>query len=806
MLRILLFIALPFAGGPVAAQVVINEVCPRNYSNFEDEHGRHPDWVELFNHGPEPVDLAGHHLSDRAGDPFKWVLPDVVLGPGEFILFKSGPAHLGDHFFQFGISAEGEAIYLSDPQGTLLDQLMVPPLHADHSYGRTPAGMRYFDIPTPGLPNPVGHAGYAATPVAYPPPGIHAGSLNVTLSAEDPVTIHYTTDGSLPDLSSPIANASIPVPVPMAIRAIATAPDMLPSLVTTASYLVGIHHQLPVVSISVDPDSMFHEEFGIVSMGPNADTVPPYWGANFWENRYIPAHLEYFEGGQLRITQDLDLRMHGGTSARTRPQRPMRLTGRNKYGRRHIVYPIFPERPEGQRFKQLVLRNSGGDFCLANFRDGLFHQTALHHALDIDALGFKPAATYINGQYWGIMNIRERIQPENIALAHGLDRHAILLGNGENESMQGDTLPFHELQQYIRSQDMNDPVHFQHADSLLDLSSFKDYFILQMFAGNVDWPSNNIRFWKPSVASGKWRYLLHDLDATMQAAGYIPMDVDMFHWVLVHRAGWMHSEIFRSLLKNDEFRRTFINRFADLLNTAFKPAAFQQEVDLITGRIQAEIPRHFSRWGQWTSIWEEHARVVIPEFARVRPGHVRDHIVNEFGLAGGVRLTFDVFPADGGSLVLNTITPPAPFEGIYFNGNEIDLGIVVKEGFTFDHWEFPDEPVKRGTEPWARMNFTSNGTITAVLRQEGDGLQVWPNPVSDEAMASFNAAGSGEATIAVYDMNGRMIHREQRSHHDGTNRIRLQLNFIPSGVFILAATVEGVRHTARLVKVTDTSR
>lgn len=158
---------------------------------------------------------------------------------------------------------------------------------------------------------------------------------------------------------------------------------------------------------------------------------------------------------------------------------------------------MFPELPGVSDYKRLILRNAGGDFCLANFRDGLFHQIAQHNGLDIDALGFRPAECYINGRYWGLVEIRERIDADHLHYNYGADRGDLLLMEEENWSIQGDTAYSRALREFIRTEDMSDDANWQHVESQLDLHSLTDYFATEMIAGNVDWPSNNVKFWKP---------------------------------------------------------------------------------------------------------------------------------------------------------------------------------------------------------------------------------------------------------------------------------------------------------------------
>lgn len=796
---------------PASAQLVINEVCSKNYRVLADPYDRYPDWIELHNAGSESVQLDQFYLSDRVNNPTMWRLPQMELEAGGHVVFFSAHSASNAGHFSFGISQSGEAVSLFDLDLQLVDQLLVPYLQTDHSFGTLSngEGQRVFAEPTPGAPNTTqGYWGYAPRPTPSIPPGpVPAGSV-LYLNSPPGATLRTTLNGKDPDANSYLYVGSLGISTTMVVKAQASLPEHLPSEIMTATYFVNEPGNLPVISLSMDPDSMFHEEFGLYMPGPNADSIAPYEGANFWSNRHIPVRFEFFdEQGRQSHLQQVDLRMHGGTQARTRPQRALRLTGRSRYGNSLIQFPFFPERGAFDEYKHLVIRNSGGDYCLAHFRDGLWHQTALHAGLDIDVLGFRPIRVYINGTYWGLMNLRERLSPADVALNHGLERDSILFMDQENEPVQGDSIHFAQLNTYFIEEDLSDAQHFAYVESLFDMRSFKDYFALEIFAGNADWPANNVRCWKPSVTEGKWRYVMHDLDATMNVFGWIPMDIDMFYWVLDHREGWMHSEIFRNLLENAEFKRTFINRLADLMNTTLGEANLRNEVDLITRMTDAEAQRHYPRWSCDMGARTYHAGQIIPEFVRVRAGHVQEHVLDRFELPNTVSLTFSAFPPDGGDITLNTLEPKLPFKGIYFNGNAIDLTAHAADGFVFDHWEYAGIdgatlPDPDRTSLHAQAEFPEDGTITAHFRKEGQPILAFPVPCENELFVSVTSELEGDGELRLYDLHGRLIRATQHRFNRGVNQLFLDMSAYAPGAYLLTTQLQDRISTVRVVKAT----
>ncbi len=787
------------------AQLVINEVCSKNLSTITDAFGDSPDWVEVRNTGASPVALADCFLSDDEDVPDAWALPNIVLQPEELVLFYHGDVNMDGLHFPFKIDQLGEQLLLSDAVGNTIDVLDVPALRTDHSYGRSVDGgtpLYVFAEPTPGnLNSSLGYIGYAAEPEVDRSPGFHHGPLSVQISGCADCAVHYTIDGRLPDVSSASVNGAVAIDNSTTLKAIAYRPQYLASSVTSATYLINSGTELPVVALSAHPDSLFDEELGLYMLGPEADTVYPHWGANFWEERGVAVRFEYFdEQGVRRIDQDVELRIHGGRASRNKPQRPLRLTARDELGDDRIRFPFFPEKPELDAFKRIILRNSGSDWCQANYRDGFFHQTALHAGLDIDVLAFKPSVVYINGEYWGILNIRERVDEDYLAANHGVDPDPLLLMNEENWPIQGDSIHFDLLQRYIREHDMADDAHFAHVDSLLDIGSFVDYFALQMFSGNSDWPSNNVKFWKPSISEGKWRYLMYDMDAAMNPVSYLPNDFDMFYWIHVHREGMIHAEIYQSLIQRPEFRRQFLNRLADLMNTCLSTEALLRENDRIRSTIEEEIPQHFQRWNADLAVWHAQSGTVIPEWARVRGAFMREDVLEWYDLPNTAKLKFDVFPPEAAILRVNTITPELPFQGIYFNGNDIDVIVTPAPGFSFDHWEYSAEPDSRELNTAIRRSFAQDGNMTAYFVKDDEALLAFPNPATNVVDLSITSAVQGTTEITVTDALGRVLSSTVHATGVGVNRITLDIEAYAAGVLHVETRSNGEVQRTRIVK------
>ena len=782
---------------PVHAQLRINEACSSNQGVLQAPDGGTPDWIELVNEGSAPIELQQYYLSDKQDQPQQWRLPEYALQPGEHLVVLHGEA---EGRFPFGISRDGERLVLSDANLLPVHVMHVPRLVPDHSAGFVNGELRIFDEPTPGAPNTTtAYYGYAPQPTLNPAPGFHANGANISASVPFG-QVHWTTNGRVPTMNDAVASAPLSVDATTIVLARTFADGWLPSETSSGSYITRAPRGMPVISIAVDPDSMFHEEFGLYMMGPNASPDWPHYGANFWAERELAVRFELYETqGSIGIQQDAGLRIHGGRRSRTNPQRPLRMTARGAFGPKTFRYRMYPERPEVLDYKRFILRNSGGDFCLSNFRDGLFHQIAMHNGLDIDALGFRPAECYVNGGYWGLVEVRERIDADHLQHNYGADKDSLLLMEEENISIQGDTIYSRTLREFIRTADMNDDANWQQVEEQLDLHSLTDYFATEMIAGNVDWPSNNLKYWKPSISQGKWRYLMYDLDATMVLYGWIPEDIDMMYWTFTHRAGSFHTELLRGLMSRHEFRRRFLNRKADLMNTVFSPARFQAEVDRITAAYAPVIEDHFDRWGCWYPSYQEHAFGIIPHFVEYRDAYIRQHVIDWYGFPNAAQLHFEAFPPAAGTMRINTITPELPFDGWYWNGNDIDVTAEPAEGFTFSHWTYGLEE-DRPTTTHLRRSFPEDGKLVAHFKRTDGGMTVYPSPASDLVSLGFDAWSEGAATITLTDASGRPVRLNSATIKLGHNRADIDVSGLPAGVYIVSVEDNGARQIARLVK------
>ncbi|MBN1562021.1 CotH kinase family protein, partial [candidate division KSB1 bacterium] len=487
----------------------------------------------------------------------------------------------------FKLKGGGETVVLVDAHGALIDSLRSPALPQDVSFGRIPDGGRWrvLAMPTPGSANiDSAFAAPAGAPLFSRPGGLYDEALTIELSDSSGGFVVYTLDGSEPQQSGRRYSTPISVKTTTCVRARTFHPSRSPSRIITHTYILNEDTEFAIVALATDPNNLYDYEYGIFELGPNASPDYPYYGANFWQDWERPVHLEFYEPGETGFQLDAGMKVFGGWS-RGRDQKSLAIFQRAKYDTRQIDHRIFPDKPI-DHFESFILRNGGNAWDGTMFRDA-FMQTLCRDEMDLVTMAYRPAQVYLNGDYWGILIIREKINEHFVAANRGLDPDRVDIldqtGRSSAEVMAGTNADWIAFLHFIETHDLSAAEHYDTAASMIDINNFIDYQIAEIYFGNTDWPGNNIKYYKPQTPGGRWRWLIYDTDF-----GFHLYDTSYSHNTLAFAAeangpSWPNPPwstlLLRSFLRNGHFRRLFINRFADHINTTFAPARVKTILD-----------------------------------------------------------------------------------------------------------------------------------------------------------------------------------------------------------------------------------
>ena len=468
-------------------------------------------------------------------------------------------------------------------------------------------------------------------------------------------------------------------------------------------YVGGRKINLPVVAISTDPKNLWDPRFGIYTKGLNRNFAQK--GMD-WER---PVKIHFFEpNGELGFEMDLGLRIHGGAT-RGNAQKSLRLIPRDKYGQNIINYPIFPDLPY-TKYRRFLLRTSGNDWWSTLMRDTLMQSLVSDLKLDVQAS--RPAVVFLNGEYWGIHNIQEYQDLRYFKNHYGVkdDTITVLEPIRENggypeirEGFPGDEKSYLDMLYFVSKNDLSIPENYAHLQTLMDVENFIDYYNVQIFFADDDWLHHNVKVWRfrtekydPSARyglDGRWRWLLYDTDV-----GFDKINVNLLEFATAPDVKGFPFATFllRNLLKNEDFKRDFINRHADLLNSTFLPNVMLLKINQMHDEIAPEIPFHIQKWGgkldkgakpAFSSVekWEENVEH-LRKFALLRPAVSRKHFVEKFGLGGETALKVKI--EGKGKVWINKLEYQGfPKELIYFQNVPVPILAEPEFRYKFAGWE-----------------------------------------------------------------------------------------------------------------------
>ncbi len=685
-----------------------------------------------------PTQIGSGAYGAFAGDVAEILVYDRALSESErrsveeylavrYALRLPSPLHTN-----FKLDADGEPVLLTRPDGGRADEFPPLALPSDVSYGRQPDGGPvgfFFAQPTPGASNTTpGVTEFVQAPQFSHTAGFHTNSFQLTLSVTNTgAIIRYTLDGSEPGggasiYSAPILvtnrtaapnNLSIIPTVPSGyqppagpvfkgtvVRANAFKEGALPSATVTRTFFVDskgrTRYSVPVLSIATEPGNFFDPNVGIYVPG-NAPGGNYSQRDNNWDR---PVHVEFFEtDGAVAFAQDADVKIHGNTSQNF-PIKGLDLDGSGGQGHHAFRYRIFPERARSE-FEHFLLRPSGQDYYLSFIRDEFMQSVA--EELGMETQASRLAVVFLNGEYWGLHYLREKEDTDFIAYyGHG-SPDALDYLEGYAVARAGDTQRYDAMIEFLQTQDARVPANYAQVQSWMEVPNYLDYKIAEIF--NYRWDIGNHRLWRPRTPDGRWRWLQFDNDVGFGGFAAVPPPwaFNMLAYDLEPNGPWTqytlndHNNptatfLLRALMLNDSFRRDFINRFADLLNTTFQPAHLIDRINQMAVVLAPEMPEHIQRWRAPGSFAEWNSNVqALRNFAVNRPSYARQQIASYFGLRGTANLSLGVSDTNHGGVKINTLTTAAPtnapWSGLYFKDNPITLSAVPKAGYRFTGWQ-----------------------------------------------------------------------------------------------------------------------
>jgi len=713
-------------GSLFGQELYIDEFMASNSTTIKDpDFNNYADWVEIYNSGSAPVNLKNYYITDNLSQPQKFkIQSDLIVESSGYVLIWADDANIGSHT-NFKLNADGESIGLYDPAIRLIDTVTFGIQQTDVSFGRFPNGTNnwyMFSLATPGSSNQEsGISNILPAPNISLQSGFYLTPVSVSaLHGLTGVTIRYTTDGKIPAASSSIYPDSLTIDSTSVLRYRAFKDGFTPSTTETRTFFINETTDLPVFSLVTDPANFFSDTSGIYVAGTNGivgncSNQPRNWNQD-WER---PVSLEFFEFDKsLAFRVNTGVKIFSGCS-RLYPEKSLAFYFRGEYGNDKLHYRLFDDIPVYE-YNNFILRSSGQDWWRTMFRDGMV-QTLIEQGMKLDYQNYRPSILFINGEYWGIHNIREKLNEHFVFYHHGVNKENIDLveiSKGVSAN-NGDLIAYNEMINFLSINNMAYSLNYEYIKSIIDLDEYIDYLIAQIYTANGDWPGSNVKLWRERVPDSKWRWMIYDLDFTFggNAQGLASTNT-LAQATATNGPDWPNPPwstlMFRKLLDNPDFKNEFIQRFAAHLNTTFEPNHILAVIDSMAQNIASEIPRHKERWPQSVSFgnsWQELIDI-MRNFATDRPENVRTHFYSKFSLTGINNLIISRNNSAWGKIFTNTVeVKHNGSSNVFFKNIPIHIKALPMPGYKFVGWE----GISTDTSPEIFVVLDDNSTLTAVF-------------------------------------------------------------------------------------------
>ena len=588
---------------------------------------------------------------------------------------------------------------------------------------------------------------------------------NLTIDPPTPTKggqIYCTFDGSFPTQGSQQITQAMQITKNTVVRC-SEFVNGQPADTTTQTYFIGENVSMPVVALTVNHHDMFDSTDGLYATGPmtslrcnnpnfnqmsmggnqtdnnNSKCSEPCYKANFWCEDSLPVHVEYFEKGSSTTEKtweiDAGISLIGNWS-RYKPKKSVAIKMDNdEWGDKVLKYSFFKTRPEAKKMKSFNLRNNGNRFWTDYIGDAMM--TSLMEGTDVDYQRSLQVVVFYNGEYFGIHDLRERLNRSFVETNYGIDSKSINMINIKGNSAEASGTKGASADEYknIANQIINgnfagdNNQSYEQMKQKVNMNSFAQYMLAEFYFHNGDWPENNIRAWGGN--GNPFKFVAFDTDHgfgfSPGISGFDVQRQNMFQWALGSATrdnsqqqggqqnpgqqqpgqgqfpgmgggwdigGWGFggakqgpAQMLNKLLDNNDFKRLFINNACILLDNYLTYENVQKKVQEMMAAIPAsEQQRDQQRWprNQGSFRWSPDGSDLI-QYAQNRTQTVRQEMEQYFGLQNAVNVSINV--SGSGSVTVDGMKLPSTnYQGKFYSNNELLLTAVPSNGAIFAGW------------------------------------------------------------------------------------------------------------------------
>ena len=761
--------------------LIINEFMQSNIDGIMDDLNDFPDsWVELYNPGNTAVNLKDYKIGTKKKVANAWQLPDNMVGPGQYVIIycdkageDEGISALHTNFRLESSKKSSLFLFKGDDTIDKIEDFAAQPA-PNIAFGRNTDGSDEWGYqlePTPGKAN-TGKTCKAEDILGEPVFSIKGCvmstketiTLMLTLPDGSPegTEIRYTLDGSEPTKNSQLYQSQLSFNTNKIVRAKLFCDGKLSPRSTTHSYLFhGRDITLPVISINTDNRYFNDSKIGIYSDNKASDGKK-----NYEHNWRRPMNIEFFmkDMNASTLNQLIEARVCGGAT-RGAARKSMAIYANKRFGEKRFNYEFFPDQKPGLKdFKSLMLRNAGNDFDYLYMRDAIIQRNVGSH-LDIDWQAWQPAIVYINGQYRGMLNIRERSNEDNIYTNYnGLEDLDMFENWGE---LKEGTWDNYNAFKVFYNEHGHTMAEFE---QWMDCMEFLNLMAANLYYNNVDFPGNNIVMWRPTAEGGRWRWIMKDTDYTMGLYSQCAANYKILEWLYNPNYdsglnwganGYDSTRLFRRLMEDADFNREFIDHCAIYMGDFLNEKGTRAVWDPMYNMIKTEYTYHRNLINQWWPNYNDELRNARNWLSQ-RTNHFYQQLADYYKLGTPTPLVINKDASEEVKTYVNGIEiKDGYFDGKFFEGRKLTVEGKAGEGREVKGWKVMKDGSTTqvdGSVYTFDMPKCSKLTLTAIFGESTDIETINTNNPMEDA--------------TIYDLNGRKINSSS-------------LDVLPKGIYII---------------------
>ncbi|WP_447746244.1 PA14 domain-containing protein [Pseudomonas nicosulfuronedens] len=678
--------------------VLINEVSAAAWNGAKDQDGEAKDWVELYNPSTYTVDVSRWGLSNKSESPFRWAIPaGTTIGANKYLviwLSKKDRAVVGKQLHaSFSLDNGADTLTLTQPNGAaagaLVDSASPALTKADQTWCRMPSGdkaspFRICDKATQGAVNSGDSwEALAASPTITPRGGIYADAQTVKLAGPEGAELRYTLDGSHPTLKSTLYSGPFTVSKGQSVRAASFESGKGPNRDATESYVIDpagkatfANQRILLLTMTPTEAAAYKAKSKSALFAPNVDLRESDG------TEILHTDTSGSVAGSVGSTQDQ------GTTA-------LNVSLKDSQGAKEFTYPLFP-RKGTQTLDKFRLRNAGSDYWYAHLRDNV-GGVSMQNSDSIWS-DYAPVQVFLNGEYYGVLDTREREDDSLVASSTGTSKDAVQFFSGDQATAGGALAlsDYNAMISWFKSTDMSKPENYAEAQKRVNVQNVAEVTAAFNWSAVWDWPWKNQQVWRSTALDNKWQWKVHDWDITQDSAGHDwGGDTRVNYNMYSSRLTSAGQEAYASLMKNPQFRTLFINAMADDLNTRFSSQTAVARIDELASQIRPYIPAFRAKYPSLGTA-EKWDTVDIPRlrnFSRDRAEVLDKQTQSQFKLTARQPLTVSTSSTAMGSVLLNTLdlagywTADNPrFTGAYYPEAPVTLTARPLPGYRFTGW------------------------------------------------------------------------------------------------------------------------